>query len=87
MKLNQIDHVLVNKVKEKLIQDIKNLGGTKYDSDHFLVKVTIKKNLITTRNKFTEKLRWNISNLTNPKIFGAYSKRLNERLNTYEEQR
>jgi len=69
-----------------LIQDVRNLGSSKCDSDHFLVKVRIKQKLITTRNKFTEKLRWNISNLKNPKILGAYSKRLNERLNTQEER-
>jgi len=69
-----------------LIQDVSNLGGPKCDSDHFLVKVIIKQKLITTRNKFTEKLRWNASNLKNPKILGAYSKRLNERLNTQEER-
>ena len=45
----------------------------------------MKQKLITTRNKFTEKLRWNTSNLKNPKILGAYSKRLNEKLNTQEE--
>jgi len=68
-----------------LTQDVRTLRGPKCDSDHFLVKVIIKQKLITTRNKFTEKLRWNTSNLKNPKIIGAYSKRLNERLNTQEE--
>ena len=82
LTFNQIDHVLVNKRKKKLIQDARTLRGPKCDSDHFLVKVIIKQKLITTRNKFTEKLRWNTSNLNNPKLLGAYSKRLNERLNT-----
>ena len=68
-----------------MIQDVRTLWGPKCDRDHFLVKVIIKQKLITTRNKFTEKLRWNTSNLKNPKILGAYSNRLNERLNTQEE--
>jgi len=52
--LNKIGLVLVNKIKEKLIQDVRTLGGPKCDSDYFLVKVIIKQKLITTRNKFTE---------------------------------
>jgi len=85
LTLNEIDHVLVNKRKKKLIQVLRTLRGLKCDSGHFLVKVIIKQKLITTRNKFMEKLRWNTSNLKNPKILGAYSKRLNEKLNTQEE--
>jgi len=85
LKLNQIDHVPVNKRKKKLKQDVRTFRGPKCDLDHFLVKVIIKQKLITTRNKYTEKLRWNTSNLKNPKILGAYSKRLNEKLNTQEE--
>ena len=85
LTLNHIDHVLVNKRKKKLIQEVRTLRGPKCDSDHFLVKVIIKQKFITTRNKFTEKLRWNTSNLKKPKILGAYSKILNERLNTQEE--
>jgi exonuclease III len=40
--LNQIDHVIVNKHKSSMIQDVKSMRGLKCDSDHFLVKIIVK---------------------------------------------
>jgi endonuclease/exonuclease/phosphatase family metal-dependent hydrolase len=48
LKLNQIDHVLVNN-KKQMIQDVRTLRGPNCDSDHFLVKVIVKQNLISTK--------------------------------------
>jgi hypothetical protein len=80
LKLNQIDHVLVNNNKKQMIQDVRTLRGPNCDSDHFLVKVVVKQKLILIQKMFEEKLRWNTSNLQNPEMLGTYNKRLNDRL-------
>jgi len=48
LTLNQIDHVLVSNNKKQMIQEARTLRGPNCDSDHFLVKVTVKQKLITT---------------------------------------
>jgi hypothetical protein len=45
--LNQIDHVIVNKNKSSMIQDVKTMRGLNCDSDLFLVKIIVKQTLIT----------------------------------------
>jgi len=85
LTLNQIDHVVVNNNKKQMIRDVRTLRGPNCDLDHFLVKVIVKQKLITTQKEFVKKLRWNISNLQNPDKFGAYNKRVNDRLENQEE--
>jgi hypothetical protein len=45
--LNQIDHVIVNKNKSSMIQDVKTTCGLNCGLDHFLVKIIVKQKLIT----------------------------------------
>jgi endonuclease/exonuclease/phosphatase family metal-dependent hydrolase len=47
--VNQIDHVLVNKTKRGMIQDVRTMRGTKCDSDHFLLKIKVKQRLIISQ--------------------------------------
>jgi endonuclease/exonuclease/phosphatase family metal-dependent hydrolase len=49
--VNQIDHVLVNKTKRGMIQDVRTMRGPKCDSDNFLLKVKVKQRLIITQMK------------------------------------
>jgi hypothetical protein len=49
--VNQIDHVLVNKTKRAMIQDVRTMRGPKCDSDHFLMKIKVKQRLIISQMK------------------------------------
>jgi hypothetical protein len=40
--VNQTDYILINTNKKKIVQDVQTLQGPKCDSDHLLVKSTIK---------------------------------------------
>ena len=49
--INQIDHVMVNKEKLRLIHDVRVKRGYNCDSDHFLVQIKIKQKLIAANKK------------------------------------
>jgi hypothetical protein len=52
--VNQIDHVLVNKTKRGMIQDVRTMRGPKCDSDHFVPKIKVKQRLIISQIKRKE---------------------------------
>ena len=39
---SQIDHIIINANKRRVIEDVKSMRGPNIDSDHFLVKTIIK---------------------------------------------
>jgi len=43
--INQTDHVLVNQNKEEAIEVVRSLRGPNIDSDHYLLKTTLKQKL------------------------------------------
>ena len=47
--INQIDHVMVSKLKMRLIHDVRQKRGYNCDSDHFLVQIKIKQKLILAK--------------------------------------
>jgi hypothetical protein len=53
--VNQIVHVLVNKTKRGMIQDVRTMRRPKCDSDHFMLKVKVKQRLITSQMKKVKK--------------------------------
>jgi hypothetical protein len=55
--VNQIDHVLVNKTKRGMIQDVRTMRGPKCDSDNFLLKIKVKQRLIISQMKKKEQTR------------------------------
>jgi exonuclease III len=58
--INQIDHVLVNQNKKEAIEDVRSLRGRNIDSDHFLLKTTLKQKLPNTYKKKPIPLtKWN----------------------------
>jgi exonuclease III len=54
--VNQIDHVLVNKMKRGMIQDVRTTRGPECNSDHFLLKIKVKQRLIIFQMKKRNKL-------------------------------
>ena len=74
--VNQIDHVLINTTKKRIVQDIRTLQGLNCDSDHFLVKTTLKQRLITKpRGNIDDRKKWNLDNAQNPLIVKQYKQK------------
>ena len=63
--INQIDHVMINKEKLRLIHDVRVKRGYNCDSDHFLVQIKIKQKLIAANYKKTQQYKWD--RITKPK--------------------
>jgi endonuclease/exonuclease/phosphatase family metal-dependent hydrolase len=49
--VNQIDHVLVNKMKRGMFQDVRTMRGPNCNSDHFPLKIKVKQRLIISQMK------------------------------------
>jgi hypothetical protein len=64
--LNQIDRVIIDANKKGVVEDVRTMRGLNCDSDHFLVKTTIKQTLIIIQNNAVKQMKWNQSNLQNP---------------------
>jgi hypothetical protein len=78
--VNQIDHVLVNKTKRGMIQDVGTMRGPKCDSDHFLLKIKVKQRLIISQMQKKEQTRWNSENLRNKQKMYQYRQLLHHKL-------
>ena len=64
--INQNDHVLVNRNKKEAIEDVRSLRGASIDSDHYLLKTTLKQKLPNiSKNKLIQSAKWNKVNLHN----------------------
>jgi hypothetical protein len=78
--VNQIDHVLINTTKKRIVQDIRTLRGLNCDSDHFLVKTIIKQQLITRhRGNIDNRKKWKLDNVQNPLIVKQYRQKIYEK--------
>jgi len=64
--VNQIDHLLVNKRRAAIVGDVKTMREANCDSDHFLIRTTIRHQISRTYQKKQKyKLRWDIHKLEN----------------------
>ena len=65
--INQIDHVLVNQKKKEAIEDVQSLRGPNINSDHYLLKTTLKQKLPNMYKKKPIQLtKWNKTNIQYP---------------------
>ena len=79
--VNQIDHVVINKRHASSITDVSSCRGPSCDSDHFLVKVTLRERLSNAlKNQGRKKKRWNIDKLKNEENLNLYERKINEKL-------
>jgi hypothetical protein len=83
--VNQIDHVLVNKRRATIIEDVKTMRGANCDSDHFLIRTIIRQKIACTYQKKQEyKLRWNTYKLENKEKENQYQECIIEKLKKIE---
>jgi hypothetical protein len=79
--INQIDHVLINKKKRSVMQDVRSLHGPDCESDHYLVKTVMQqKLLINWIKKDNQFQRWNLHNLHNTEKIFKYRKAVGDKL-------
>jgi len=79
--INQIDHILVNQNKKETIEDVRSLWGPNIDSDHFLLKTTLKQKLPNIyKRKLTPSIKWNKTNTQNPSKHRQYRTSLHNKL-------
>jgi len=73
-------HVIIDANKIGVVEDVRTMRGLNCDSDHFLVKTTIKQKLIGTQMKTIKQTKWNQSNLQDPAMLKQYRACLHNRL-------
>ena len=64
--VKQNDHVLINKIRATIVEDVKTMRGANCDSDHFLIRSLIRHKISRTYQKKQKyRLRWAIHKLEN----------------------
>lgn len=78
---NQIDHILIAKKWERIINDTRSYRGANADSDHYLVMTKIKMKIIRETAP-QMKSRWDTWKLNEDHTKQKYVNKLNEKLIT-----
>jgi hypothetical protein len=77
--INQMDHVMVSKEKVRLIHDVRSKTGYNCESDHFLVQIKIKQELITVKNRQIHKYKWDRRLLNQKEKINKYQENLHSK--------
>ena len=79
---NQIDHVLINKRRASMINDVRTLRGPNCDSDHYLVRTRLRQRISRVKESTCRKSRkWDVTKLQNPIIKNKYERNIAQKLN------
>ncbi|XP_037931768.1 uncharacterized protein LOC119666559 [Teleopsis dalmanni] len=78
---NQIDHVLIDHIKKSFILDVRSCRSANVDSDHFLVKATVRQSLKGVRRNYgSRRKKWDVDKLHDSETVQQYEQRVNESL-------
>jgi hypothetical protein len=79
---NQIDHVLINKMRASTITDVRILRGPNCDSDHYLLRTKIRQRISKVEEgTYRRSRKWDVTTLQNPDIKNKYGKNITQKLN------
>ena len=79
--MNQINHVLVDQNKKEVIEDIRSLRSPNIDSDHYLLKTTLKQKLPNIYKKKPNQItKWNKTNIQDHSKLRQYRTSLHNKL-------
>jgi hypothetical protein len=82
---NQIDHILINKSRATIIEDVRTMRGPNCDSDHFLIRTNVRhRTSCTYHKKQKHKIRWDINKLKNKDVKKDYQSHVKGKLKVNE---
>jgi len=84
--INQIDHIMVNKNKMRVIHDVRSKRGYNCHSDHYLVHIKIKQKLIIVKNNQTPKYKWDVQLLNQREKINKYQENIQVKLQEDKEE-
>ncbi|XP_055378261.1 craniofacial development protein 2-like [Condylostylus longicornis] len=79
--VNQIEHVLVTTRRASSIIDVRSCRGANCDSDHYLVRVTVRQRISNiTKQRGKKKIKWNTEKLLQPTVKENYQEKIQHHL-------
>jgi hypothetical protein len=84
--VNQIDHAIISKRHASSVMDVKLCHRPSCCSDHFLVKVVLRKRLSNVlKNQGRKRKKWNTHKLKNEETLNLYKQKIDEKLEDIDE--
>jgi len=85
--VNQMDHVLSNKRRASIVEDVQTMRGANCDSDHFLIRTKVRHKISCTYHKKQKyKLKWDVHKLENKEKKNGYQEYIAEKLKNTEKK-